>query len=327
MTLIVVMVNYKTSDMLMRCLQSLENLIRRQQVRVVISDNCSPDDSVLKLKHFIEQKELNHRVTVLELPRNGGFSYGNNAAMKFAIEMQPDVNYFWLLNPDTIFTGDDLSNIEKVFSERPKAGIIGTKQISAQMGEQVSSAFNMLSPFSEFLLGARNGYFYRAFPRFMPSSYRSSSTSRCGWVSGASFFVRRALLDDIGFMDEQFFLYFEEIDFCLRAKKAGWQVWYEPSVSIVHEDNSSTGVHTVTSRRPAFWYESRRYFYLKHYGVWGLIRADLGWLVGRMSLLTRKMLGMRADLSADPKRYMHDLLLGDLRYLGHALMLKLRLKD
>lgn len=327
MNLIIIIVNYKTADMLIRCLESLESLIRAQQLHIIISDNCSPDNSVFKLSQFIEEQDLQELVTLLELPENGGFSYGNNAAIKSAMEQQADVDYFWLLNPDTIVSEANLSNIEQLFAAQPKAGIIGTKQISIESGEQVSAAFNMLSPLTEFLLAAKNGYLFRAFSQATPSAFQAIETSQCDWVSGASFFVRRELLDNIGLMDEHFFLYFEEIDFCLRANKAGWQVWYEPSVSIVHEDNSSTGVHTVTSRRPAFWYDSRRYFYLKHYGVWGLIRADLGWLVGRMSLLTRKMLGMRANLSADPQRYMHDLLLGDLRYLTNALMLKLRLKE
>jgi GT2 family glycosyltransferase len=138
----------------------------------------------------------------------------------------------------------------------------------------------------------------------------------CDWVSGASLVVRREVVEDIGLMDEDFFLYFEEVDFCWRAKKAGWAIWYVPAARVLHLEGASTGIRATARRRAAYWYDSRRRFFIKHYGVAGLVLADVMWAAGRLSFLLRCLLRLGGKgFAADPKWYMWDLLVGDLRAL------------
>jgi GT2 family glycosyltransferase len=313
MQIIIVIVNYKTANLLLKCLDSLRKYLLTHNVKIVISDNNSPDDSVSIINNYITKEKLGRNIKLLVLPKNGGFSSGNNEAIKYSLKNYPKSNIFWLLNPDTIVNSCPLELIAEYFKKDSKIGILGTKQTSMSTGASVSSAFNMFTPFGEFLIGAKFGPLFRLFPKFMVPFPPPDKAKQCDWVSGASFFVNKSLIDDIGLMDENFFLYFEEVDFCFRAKKNQWQVWFDPAVSIAHEDESSTGVGKIATRRPLFWYNSRRYFYRKHYGLFGLIVADLGWFLGRLTLLARHHLKLRSDVSKDPKHYMSDLILGDLK--------------
>lgn len=324
MKIAIIIVNYKTAELLMQCLESLRRLIDSGNIQIVISDNNSPDNSIAVIEEYIFDKGLQKHITLLSLPKNGGFSYGNNEAIKYTLLNYSGINTFWLLNPDTIVNNAPIELITQRFRSNPEIGIIGTKQTSLATGAQVCSAFNMLTPFSEFLLGARNGPFFRLFTKKTPSYLPPTNFHQCDWVSGASFFISRTLVEDIGLMDENFFLYFEEVDYCLRAKKNQWQIWSEPEISIAHKDDSSTGVGRTKNRRPAFWYNSRRYFYLKHYGLFGLIRADFGWFIGRLSLLTRHFLGLKADISSDPQFFMFDLLISDLKAIISSVWKKIR---
>ncbi len=313
MQIIIVIVNYKTANLLLQCLDSLRKYILTDDVKIVISDNNSPDDSISIINNYITKEKLSKNIKLLSLPKNGGFSYGNNEAIKFSQKNYPRSNIFWLLNPDTIVNSYPAELVGEYFKNGSKIGIVGTKQTSMSTGASVSSAFNMFTPFGELLIGAKFGPLFRLFPKYMVPFPPLDKAQQCDWVSGASFFVSKSLIDDIGLMDENFFLYFEEVDFCFRANKNQWQVWYEPAVSIAHKDESSTGVGKTATRRPSFWYDSRRYFYRKHYGLLGLIIADLGWFVGRLTLLTRHHLKLRSDVSKDPKHYISDLILGDLK--------------
>jgi GT2 family glycosyltransferase len=129
--------------------------------------------------------------------------------------------------------------------------------------------------------------------------------------------VRRQALDAVGPFDEEFFLYFEEVDFCARARRLGWTCWYVPDARVVHYEGASTGIRVPGRRRPAYWFASRRRFFVKRYGIRGLLAADLLWAIGRLSLVVRRLLrlGGRAGVADEPARLSGDLLLGDLRAL------------
>ncbi len=309
----IIIVNYKTSSLVVRCLNSLLSLLKDKTYMVIIVDNNSQDNSSEKINLFIKNCKFKACIQYIELSVNGGFSYGNNQAIKKALLKYPELNFFWLLNPDTYLTDGFVPDFLDFFEKNSKIGILGTQIISANTNKTESAAFNKLVPFSEFLLGARCGPLFRLFPKQMPSFTPSEKSIQCDWVSGASFIVRKEVFDSIGFMDEDFFLYYEEIDFCLRAKKAGWEIWHNPEIKIYHEDKSTTGIHVTETRRPAFWYNSRRRYYQKHFGLLGLVLADFGWFVGRLTLLTRHYLGLRANLANDPKCFMYDLLIGDIK--------------
>ena len=168
---------------------------------------------------------------------------------------------------------------------------------------------------TEFVSGSQLGIAARLLgPRSMgePAQDRSH---RCDWVSGACFAVRRQVFERIGLLDEGYFLYFEEVDFCRRARRAGWTCWYVADARIVHLEGSSTGIREVARRRPAYWFASRRRYFTKAYGSIGLVAADVLWSIGRASYLVRRAIGLGGakKLEQVPRRFALDLLAGDAR--------------
>ncbi|MBC7756003.1 MAG: glycosyltransferase family 2 protein, partial [Bdellovibrio sp.] len=135
------------------------------------------------------------------------------------------------------------------------------------------------------------------------------------WVSGASMMIRRQLINEIGLLDENFFLYFEEVDFFHRAKVAGWQTWYVPVAKVMHIEGAATGIKSA-KRRPQYWYDSRRRYFIKHQGVFALVCADILWGLGRLSYVLRRAIkfGGQGD-NTDPKWLAWDLLAGDAKSL------------
>ena len=128
--------------------------------------------------------------------------------------------------------------------------------------------------------------------------------------------IRKQVIADIGWLDEDFFLYFEEVDFCRRAQQAGWECWYVPDSRVIHLEGASTGIRALSKRRSRYWYDSRRRFFVKHYGVAGLLAADALRAIGRLSFMLRKGLHLCANRQdSSPKWFMFDLLWGDLSAL------------
>jgi GT2 family glycosyltransferase len=127
------------------------------------------------------------------------------------------------------------------------------------------------------------------------------------WVSGASFIVRREVFEWVGLMDERYFLYFEEVDFCFAAQRAGWECWYIPGSRVMHIAGAATGVTVRTDkprRVPAYWFESRRRFYTKNYGTVHAAAADLAYIVGHATWRVRRRLQNKPD--TDPESFLQD---------------------
>ena len=129
--------------------------------------------------------------------------------------------------------------------------------------------------------------------------------------------IRRETLDAVGTLDEGFFLYFEEVDYCSRARRLGWSCWFVPRARVVHLEGAATGIKSGRQRRPAYWYASRRRFFTKRYGVAGLLAADALWSLGRLTLVLRRALrlGGHHVRDSEPRDFAFDLLVGDLRAL------------
>jgi hypothetical protein len=125
--------------------------------------------------------------------------------------------------------------------------------------------------------------------------------------------LRTALFRDLGLMDEGFFLYYEEVDYCYRAAAQGWETWFVPASRVVHMEGSSTGIRQRGRRRARYWFDSRRRFFRKAYGVSGWLWADCLWALGRLIWTARRLLGLARPGIEDPKRFEYDLLWGDLR--------------
>lgn len=310
----IVIVNYRTSDLVIDCLRSVESQAGELGGgRVLVADNASEDGSVETLSAAITAKGWSSWVEVLPCPLNGGFAYGNNACIRAAMREESQLDHVLLLNPDTLVRPGAIRALVEFMVAHPKVGIAG-RLIENPNGGVDRTAHRMPSPIGELDGSARLGVLSRLLHRYAVTPPLRVVAHECDWVSGAAMIVRRQVLEQIGLLDEGFFLYFEEVDFCCRARDAGWQVWYVPEARILHLEGVATGIRIEKKRRPSYWYDSRRRFFIKHHDVLGLLVADLLWAVGRVSYLARLALGL-AKRSNDPQLFMYDLLWGDMRAL------------
>tara|TARA_R110001599_G_scaffold128548_1_gene302291 strand:+ start:464 stop:1474 length:1011 start_codon:yes stop_codon:yes gene_type:complete len=305
---LVSVVNYRSAELVCRMLPDLIQQIDKSRDRIVIVDNLSPDDSFKVLKDFVVSSELTEYVEVVLADKNGGFSYGNNLAIKTAMEKyQSTPSFVWLLNPDTQVLDEALSHLVSFFDSYPKAGILGSR-LESENGTPQESAFNFCSLTSEMLASTSIGYLNRIFSKSLVSlNYIPDSPTKCDWVAGASMFIRYSVIEKIGLMDETYFLYFEETDFCLQSIRSGWECWYVPSSRVIHFVGQSTGIvsgDSLRRRRPKYWFQSRQYYFLKNHGLIYTIAADLIWGVGFSLLIIRNFfMGRRGG---DPEHMLRD---------------------
>lgn len=281
--LAIIIVNYRTADLTIDCLASLSTQgTVPEDTRVVVVDGQSGDGSAEKISAAIAENDWTN-VTCLPLDRNGGFAYGNNQGIEYALRNFGRPEYVLLLNPDTIARPGSISRLVEFMEKNPEAGIAGSS-LEHPDGRKQACAFRFPSIANEFEAEARLGPITRLLDKWRIAPEMPNAPSRIDWVSGASLIMRSRLLDDVGYLDEQYFLYYEEVDFCIRATKAGWSCWQVPQSRVIHLVGQSTGVtrHDRPSRRPSYWFQSRRRYYLKHRGALYALLADLSWLGGHL---------------------------------------------
>jgi N-acetylglucosaminyl-diphospho-decaprenol L-rhamnosyltransferase len=292
---LIVIVNYRTAELSIACLRSLENEVKTAasglgRVRVAVTDNASGDDSVQELQEAVRNFGWDEWASIQPLERNGGFAYGNNASIRPALESSDPTDFIWLLNPDTVVRPGALASLVEFLESHPEAGIAGCRLLKPD-GTPEWSAFRFPSVLGELENGVRLGFVSKLLARWVVSPPAPSTTSPCDWASGASLLIRRAVFQAIGLLDEGYFLYFEEVDFCLRARRAGWTCWYVPEAQVLHLGGQSSGLtgHKVPlERRPGYWFASRRYYFRKHLGPVRTLLADLAWSLGFLSFRIRQ---------------------------------------
>ena len=284
MKLLVVIVNYKTADLTVECLQSLANEIRLVNgiTKVVVTDNASGDGSTEKIQAAIAANGWSW-ASVMALPTNGGFAYGNNRGIEPFLKLDADKpQYVYLLNPDTVVLPDALRELVRFMDEHADVGIAGGRAVNPDMTVR-NSAFRFHTVLSEFEGSIRLGLVSKLLKDRIVATAPPEQPQPVEWVSGASMMVRREVFEKIGLLDEGYFMYFEETDFCLRAKKAGFPTWYVPGSKIIHlvgQSSGVTGTKRTAKRRPAYWFKSRHRYFRQHYGTLKTLAADVLWAGG-----------------------------------------------
>jgi N-acetylglucosaminyl-diphospho-decaprenol L-rhamnosyltransferase len=282
MKLLVVFVNWRTPDLTVDALRALAPEIPSVPgMRVVIADNDSGDGSVDKIRAAIDAEGWTW-ASVLPTGRNGGFAFGNNAAIRPALAGDDKPDYVYLLNTDTLGLPGCLSELVAFLDANPKCGIAGGRAVNRDMTVR-RSAFRFHSPLGELETTLKLGVATKLLKNRMVAIPIPEKPEPVDWVSGCSMMIRRAVFEQVGLLDDGYFMYYEETDFCFRAKQAGWGVWYVPASRVIHlvgQSSGVTGAKRHERRRPRYWFDSRRRFFTKHYGTARAMLADILWAGG-----------------------------------------------
>lgn len=310
----VVIVNYRTGGLVADCLDSLApERAALPGMQVFVTDNDSGDGSIDTIAGHIDAKGYGQWARTLPLDENGGFAYGNNAAIREALASDAPPDLVLLLNPDTVVRPGAVERLTIFMQEHPAVGIAGSR-LEHPDGQAQVSAFRFPGFAGELEEAARFGPLTRLLKRWVVAPSPPQAAQPCDWVSGACMMVRRAVFEEVGLLDDGYFMYYEELDFIHRAACAGWPCWYVPDSRVVHLVGQASGVTDLKKpqkRRPAYWFDSRRRYFRRFHSRWGKLAIDLGWVAGR--LFFKAMNFVRRKPTNDPPYLVRD-------YLRHNLL-------
>ena len=282
-------VNYKTAAMTIECLQSVL-AERPRQSCVTIVDSHSEDGSPARIRQWVRDASVEDTVNLIELPANRGFSFAYNTAIRGS-----NAEFHLLLNSDTIVRPGAIEALLDAAHRNIRSGLFGPR-LEWLDGQPQESCFRDFTPLGEMVSSAATGVVSSIFARSVVSLPVRDSEFEPEWLSFAAVMIRQTVLDKVGFLDEGFFLYFEDCEYCYRARLAGFPPLYVPTARIVHLRGGSSDVKrraAATQRLPRYYYASRtRYFRLRH-GALGPIFANLGWYAGRIVSLARAIVQRR----------------------------------
>ncbi len=228
----VILVNYNSAKDTIECLKSLSILNDIGQ-KIVVVDNHSSDDSL----EVLERARREFEFTLIKAPDNNGFSAGNNIGIEYAKSINSD--YFVLLNNDTVVEHDFLEKLVNGFKASPNCGITTSRILYFSNPEKVWYAGGALN-----MRTSRTEHFHYN----CKDTTEDMKPMRVSFASGCCMCISREVIDEVGMLDEDFFLYEEDTEFCHRIQEYGFSIWYIPDSVIYHKVSSSTGVGSATSQ-------------------------------------------------------------------------------
>lgn len=249
----IIIVSWNVRELLEACLNSILAHQESLTVEILVIDSCSADGTAEMVRQKFPQVRL---MACLE---NVGFPKGNNLGLA-----QASGRYLFLLNPDTEVIGSALTTLKTYLDQHPAVGLVGPQLLNSDGTVQSSrrrfptwqtAVFEStwLQPYAP--AGLLEQFYVLDRPDEQPAEV--------DWVMGAAMLVRREVVAQVGGMDEGYFMYSEELDWCKRIKAAGWQVVYEPAAQIVHHSGKSSE-QASTQRHINFNRAKLRYFHKYH---------------------------------------------------------------
>lgn len=286
--LAVIILNYKTPQLVIDCLASLDGQVDPELDCVVVVDSCSGDGSAEIIQTHLSQ-QIWPWAQLIEAPSNDGFSAGNNYGMQ-SVEAEA----YLLLNSDTIVRPNTIAALLDAFATHPQAGVISPRLEWPDTTPQIS-CFRDISPVSQIIDAAQTGPITKLLRRFDVPIDVSDEPFQPDWTSFAAVLLRGTAIKQVGWMDDGYFMYFEDDDCCRQMRRAGWQVLHWPQARIVHLRGGSSNVKAAKlarKRRPTYWYAARSRYLAKFYGGRvGLLAGNMGWIFGRTIALSRELVG------------------------------------
>jgi N-acetylglucosaminyl-diphospho-decaprenol L-rhamnosyltransferase len=248
----VILVNWNTRQLLERCLACLVEQLQGMNYDLWVVDNASTDDSISMLNTRFPSVHLIANTT------NVGFAAANNQAMQKA-----PGRYFLLINTDAFPEPGAIQALYRLAEEQGSVGIAGAHLLNPDGSFQGSYA-SFPNLWQEFLMLTGLGRFFCGsfYPNYAPKPEEKAKP--VNYVQGACLFVNRKAYEQVGGLDERYFMYSEEVDWCYAMQKAGWEVWYQPDACVVHIGGASSSGRKV--QREADLYLSRVRFFQKNYG-------------------------------------------------------------
>jgi GT2 family glycosyltransferase len=243
----IVLVGWNNKTYLEPCLKSLYDGNLRSSFDVTVVDNGSTDGSQAMLKEKFPE------VMIIQNEKNEGLSRASNQGIEAT-----KGRLILLLNNDTIVNGPSFDMMIEYLDKNPKAGAVGGKLLNED--DTIQSCYNNFSTLGEeFLIATRIGESFR--PGY-PAVTDSDEVKSVDWLSSACLLLRRSALDDVGLLDESYFIYGDEADLQYRLKKAGWEIYYLPQATTIHLGGRSMD----RWKRRKMVYRGKMLFYKKHYG-------------------------------------------------------------
>jgi N-acetylglucosaminyl-diphospho-decaprenol L-rhamnosyltransferase len=305
---VVAVVTWRAADLTIGCLASVaEEIADHPDLRLIVVDNASGDDTADRIEAAIRERGWSDWAELLRSPRNGGFAAGNNLVVRQAFARYPAFRQVLLLNPDTVVRRGAIAELRRFMAEEPRAGIVGGRCEDPDSTPQVC-AFRFPGVMGEFAAQLRLGVVDRLLRRWLIRIDPVDAPLEVGWVAGALMMVRREVFERIGLMDESYFLYYEETDFSLRARRAGWPTWHAPASRAIHFVGQVTGVTARGARPkrlPAYWFESRRRYFVLNHGLAYAVLVDCATIMGSLLWGIRRMIQRRPAI--DPPCWIRDL--------------------
>jgi len=267
----VVIVNWNTCDLLAQCLQSIYDTVSDLDFETIVVDNASSDDSVAVVRGRFPQ------VHIIANPRNVGFGRANNQAADLA-----KGRYLLLLNPDAFVHEGTVNHLVNFMDAHPDAGAAGCRLFYEDGTLQRScAAFPTVATELWTALWLDKLFpTHPVFGKYQMTYWDMDDVREVDSLLGACLILRREAIEETGLFDEQFFMYSEEVDLCMRLKRAGWKIYFVANAEATHIwGGSARRIQTESFLR---LYKSRVLFFRKHYGRFTTLLYKLVLLLGSL---------------------------------------------
>ncbi|NOY57320.1 MAG: glycosyltransferase [Calditrichaeota bacterium] len=257
MTLSIIIVSYNVREFLEQALVSIKKAVENISCEIFVVDNASSDGS----PDIIARKFPD--VRLIKNNENLGFAKANNQAIRTSRG-----RYVCIINPDTIVQENTFSRVIEFFENNAKVGAVGCKILNPDGTLQLACRRSYPTPWVAFtkIVGlARLFPKSKIFGRYNLTFLDPEKTAKVEALSGSFMVVRRETIDQVGMLDESFFMYGEDLDWCFRIRKGGWEIYYLPTTQIVHFKGESSKKSPFEQRR--LFYEAMHLFVKKHFGT------------------------------------------------------------